>query len=320
MRKISLLVALSLVTGICYGQSSIVKGVSRIHVPKVVRFQQPVQPITSAGIKIAPFTSKSTLISGPRLQRLVLNYRNQYTIDELSKRLLPLTSANRSGANTITFSGHYVPNVEGLKLEAQRYTKPEFQSSSTQAIQDMLVRAVRSKDGFGVIKAYEYNDALPEPKMTMFVLNPTTYEWTKYPGVENIQVHQTGAVQIQKSGNQRKPIQTPFGQLTPAQYTVLSTDGGKTGILAYEQQDVYNIHAARTHLNKQNNLVDREKPFYIQLTTKGEPVALPQEAADVFNIQAAYADYELKFAAYEGAPLFSTVQQVENWLKSQSGK
>lgn len=126
-----------------------------------------------------------------------------------------------------------------------------------------------------------------------------------------------GAQVVRKNGNQTQPVQTPFGTLTPSQYSVLSNDG-KTGVLVYNQQDLYNIAATKNYYDPQtNSLLERQQPLYIELTTQGEPIELPQAAAQVFNIQSVYEKYTLSFAAYKGAPLFSTVKEVEQWMRAE---
>ena len=180
IRKISLLVALSLIAGICSAQGLLPRGASCLHIPKNARFKGLVQSVTAA--KYIPFNSfkrNSAFTKNNRLERLVLNYRNQHTINILATRLQPLIVPG--GKPKVTFSGHFVPSSKALKLETTRYTKPEFQVSSKQAVQDMLVKAARSEYGYGVIKVYEHAEGSAEPKMSMFVLNPTTYEWMKYP-------------------------------------------------------------------------------------------------------------------------------------------
>ena len=183
IRKISLLVALSLLAGICSAQGF--RGASCLHIPKTTRFKNPAKPITMVRrhnlfSDYSPFKRNSAFAKGNRLERLVLNYRNEHTINVLATRLQPLIVPG--GKPQVTFSGHFVSSSKALELEAHRYVKPEFQVSSKQAVRDMLVRAARSEYGYGVIKVYEHpQSATAEPKMSMFVLNPTTFEWMHYP-------------------------------------------------------------------------------------------------------------------------------------------
>ncbi len=121
---------------------------------------------------------------------------------------------------------------------------------------------------------------------------------------------------VQKQGDQNRTVQTPFGELRAHQYLSLSNDG-ITGVLVYKQEDMHNIYSARQYLDSNNNMVDRENPFKVRITTWGEAIPLQEEARKVFNLQSVYPQFSLQYYHPDmpNGPFFNTVAELEKYLK-----
>lgn len=184
MRKISLLVSLSLLSAVCTAQGLRVptRGISQLHIPRKVKFQKPVRPVTSNLRSATRFKRSTGFLQKDRMLTLVINQRNEALINLLSERLQPFAYTRGGVLQDQRFSGHFVRSKKALNHELTRYTKPEFWVSRKQAVRDMLIEAVRSPYGYGVVKIMEAGE-IPgaEPRMTMLVLDFTNMEWMKYP-------------------------------------------------------------------------------------------------------------------------------------------
>ena len=316
VRKMSLLLVTVVLSVSCFAINPIKRGTREVWRPvsHVNKFKIPVVPVQHGSIKRLPsFSPKATFVSPKQSLDLVTARYSTVLHENLVKDLLALEEDG-----DISFSGLFVPSRQALLEEMETYIRPEFGVSADQAVRDMLDQAADHLEGFGIIKVIQIVPG-KEPRQTILVMDLQkdlqAVSWTQLPPQE------ISSTVIPSSDifQQYPSIHIREG----AEYLVFpvgSSEGSEKGIVVYDEKSVQNIEDAYMlqEVDESGLRIPRKNPFYVRVTTYGDPdvPALHTAGSGVFDL--VYEDYKLEYGATADGPFFSTIAEVEEYLLEQA--